>query len=230
MPVQGVMNKLKQGLWQSNGPNYERVDLEDGFEKEHPNKRSSRHAKPVALVLGFILAIFLFMSSGGHDSAKPIVSSKELLPPAYLRMVYPARYADANYCKNIISSAILNYPEPMLIGFAGKKEEEKADSSLDLAERVSRKTSILGIDKHLRNISTTRDEDLVVIADGLNTWFQLRPQTLLDRYFESNRNADERIRKELGVTADVLSIRQKIIFGAQRDCSPWNAEDPACAA
>jgi hypothetical protein len=153
-----------------------------------------------------------------------------LLPPAYLRMVYPARYADANYCKNILSSAILNYPEPMLIGFAGKKEEEKASSALDLAERVSRKTSILGIDKHLRNISTTRDEDLVVIADGLNTWFQLRPQTLLDRYFELNRNADERIRKELGVTADVLSIRQKIIFGAQRDCSPWNAEDPACAA
>lgn len=63
MPVQGVMNKLKQGLWQSNGPNYERVDLEDGFEKEHTNKRSSRHAKPVALILGFILVIFLFMSS-----------------------------------------------------------------------------------------------------------------------------------------------------------------------
>ncbi|KAH0086909.1 hypothetical protein KCU66_g18513, partial [Aureobasidium melanogenum] len=58
----------------------------------------------------------------------------------------------------------------------------------------------------------------------------LRPQTLLDRYFESNRNADERIRKELGVNADVLGIRQKIIFGAQRDCSPWNAEDPACTA
>jgi hypothetical protein len=248
MPAQGVMNKLKQGLWQGTGPNYERVDLEDGFEKEH-TKRSPRNAKVVALVLGSILAIFLFMSSvcdfasfstlhqptlttqGGHDSTKPTVSSKEtLLPPAYLRMVYPARYADANYCKNVLSTAILNYPEPMLIGFTGKPQEENAGSALDLAERVSRKTSILGIDKHLRNISTTRDEDLVVIADGLNTWFQLRPQTLLDRYFESNRNADERIRKEYGVTADVLSIRQKIIFGAQRDCSPWNAEDPACAA
>jgi hypothetical protein len=63
MPVQGVMNKLKQGLWQGNGPNYERVDLEDGFEKEHTNKRSSRHAKPVIVILGFLLAIFLFMSS-----------------------------------------------------------------------------------------------------------------------------------------------------------------------
>ena len=249
MPVQGVMNKLKQGLWQGDGPNYERVDLEDGFEKEH-TKRSSRHAKPVIVILGFLLAMFLFMSSvrafasfslfrqpslttqGGHGSAKSTVSTKvELLPPAYLRMVYPVRHADANYCKTILSSAILNYPEPMLIGFAGSKQkEEDADSTMDLAQRVSRKTSILGIDKHLRNISTTRDEDLVIIADGLNTWFQLRPQTLLDRYFESNRNADERIRKEFGVTADVLSIRQKIIFGAQRDCSPWNSEDPACAA
>ncbi|CAD0094341.1 unnamed protein product, partial [Aureobasidium mustum] len=218
------MNKLKQSLWQGSGPNYERVDLEDGFEKEHTtNKRqSSRHTKPVIIILGSLIAIFLFLSSGGHDSAKTTVSSEEdivatSLPPDDLSAV--------------LSTAILNYPEPMLIGFTGKKQEdENADSTLDLAQRISRKTSILGIDKHLRNISTTRDEDLVVIADGSNSWFQLRPQTLLDRYFESNRNADERIRKELGVNADVLGIRQRIIFGAQRDCSPWNAEDPACAA
>lgn len=144
-------------------------------------------------------------------------------------MVYPARQADANFCKIILSGAILNYPEPMLIGFEGKNKQENTDSTLDLAERISQKTSILGIDKHLRNISATRDEDLVVIADGLNTWFQLRPQTLLDRYFESNRNADARIRKELGIMADTLKIHQTIIFGAQRDCSPWNAEDPACS-
>ncbi|KAH0266479.1 hypothetical protein KCU91_g10719, partial [Aureobasidium melanogenum] len=233
--VQGIVNKLKQSLWQGSGPNYERVDLEDGFEKEHTTKtRSTRHVKPVIIILGSLLAIFVLLSSGGHGSARTIVSSKEaLLPPAYLRMLFPVRHSDANYCKTVLSTAILNYPEPILIGFAGKKDEKKdenADSTLDLAQRISRKTSILGIDKYLRNTSTTFDEDLVIIADGLNTWFQLRPQTLLDRYFESNRNADERIKKELGVNADVLGIRQKIIFGAQRDCSPWSAEDPACAA
>ncbi|TIA02635.1 hypothetical protein D6C82_02613 [Aureobasidium pullulans] len=229
MSSQGVMSKLKRSLWQGNGPDYERVDLEDGFEKEHTNKRSSRHAKPVIITLAFLLTIFLFLTSG-RKSTKPAVSLKETLPPAYLRMVYPARQADANFCKIILSGAILNYPEPMLIGFEGKNKHENTDSTLDLAERISQKTSILGIDKHLRNISATRDEDLVVIADGLNTWFQLRPQTLLDRYFESNRNADARIRKELGIMADTLKIHQTIIFGAQRDCSPWNAEDPACSA
>ncbi|THY76861.1 hypothetical protein D6C87_01217 [Aureobasidium pullulans] len=228
MSSQGVMSKLKRSLWQGNGPDYERVDLEDGFEKEHTNKRSSRHVKPVVITLAFLLTIFLFLTSG-RKSTKPAVSLKETLPPAYLRMVYPARQADANFCKIILSGAILNYPEPMLIGFEGKNQQENTDSTLDLAERISQKTSILGIDKHLRNISATRDEDLVVIADGLNTWFQLRPQTLLDRYFESNRNADARIRKELGIMADTLKIHQTIIFGAQRDCSPWNAEDPACS-
>ncbi|KAI5274288.1 hypothetical protein E4T47_02801 [Aureobasidium subglaciale] len=233
MSVQGVVSKLKQSLWQGSGPTYERVEnLEDGFEKEHiSSKRPSRLARPVIVTLGFLLAIFLFLSSRGHDSPKPAVSLKETLPPAYLRMVYPAKQADANFCKTILSSAILHYPEPMLIGFDGKKQQdENTDSTLDLAQRISRKTSILGIDKHLRNISATRDEDLVVIADGLNTWFQLRPQTLLDRYFESNRNADGRIRRELGLNADVLNIRQTIIFGAQRDCSPWDSEDPACSA
>lgn len=66
MSVQGVVNKLKQSLWQGSGPNYERVDhLEDGFEKEHTTnkRRSTRHAKPVIIILGSLLAIFLFLSS-----------------------------------------------------------------------------------------------------------------------------------------------------------------------
>lgn len=151
---------------------------------------------------------------------------KEVLPPAYLRVVLPVKEPDANFCKTLLSGAILNYPEPMLVGF----KHEDSGSSLDLAQRISRTTSIIGIDKHLRNISTARDEDLVVIADGLNTWFQLRPQTLLDRYFESNRRADGHIRKELGRTAEALKIRQTILFASQRDCSPWNPEDPACSA
>lgn len=63
MSSQGVMSKLKRSLWQGNGPDYERVDLEDGFEKEHTNKRSSRHFKPVVITLAFLLTIFLFLTS-----------------------------------------------------------------------------------------------------------------------------------------------------------------------
>lgn len=153
---------------------------------------------------------------------------KETLPPAYLRIVLPVRHADANYCKTVLTGAILNYPEPTLVGFEGLKQSDDS-SGLDLTQRINRKTHVLSIDKHLRNISTTRDDDLVVIADGLNTWFQLRPQTLLDRYFESNRRADGLIRKQLGRNADILSIRQTILFASQRGCSPWDSEDPTCS-
>jgi hypothetical protein len=146
-------------------------------------------------------------------------------------MVYPARHADVNLCKTILSAAILHYPEPMLIGFKGRLDHlESSHTNFDLTQRIALKTTVLGIDNHLRNISASRDDDLVIIADGLNTWFQLRPQTLVDRYFESIRNADESIKKEFGKNADILGIRQTIMFGSQRDCSPWSPDDPACSA
>lgn len=64
MSAQGVLDKVKRGWWQGNGPSYERVDrLEGGFEKEHRSKRSSRRAKPVIISLAFLLAIFLFLTS-----------------------------------------------------------------------------------------------------------------------------------------------------------------------
>jgi hypothetical protein len=61
-------------------------------------------------------------------------------------------------------------------------------------------------------------------------WLQLRPQTLIDRYFDSNRKANQRIRDELGDAASIYNITQKIIFGSQKRCWPWTENDPPCYA
>ena len=53
----------------------------------------------------------------------------------------------------------------------------------------------------------------------------------MDRYFEINRRADERIRKELGREAVTqYNLTQQIVFSAQKACSPWTSGDPACYA
>jgi len=65
---------------------------------------------------------------------------------------------------------------------------------------------------------------------SLSLQLQLRPQVLLDRFFAINREADKRIRSELGPIADTQNIRQQIIFGSQKSCSPWEAKDPPCYA
>lgn len=67
MSAQNVMSKLKRSLWQGSGPSYERVGrLEDGFEKEHSPRRSSRHTRPIVITLAFLVTIFLFLTSVCH--------------------------------------------------------------------------------------------------------------------------------------------------------------------
>lgn len=68
------------------------------------------------------------------------------------------------------------------------------------------------------------------MVDGYDIWLQLRPQTLLDRYFDINRRADARIQAELGPAARKHGIRQKIVFGCQKRCWPWADDDPPCYA
>jgi hypothetical protein len=64
------------------------------------------------------------------------------------------------------------------------------------------------------------------MIDGYDVWLQLRPQTLINRYFAINRRADARTRQRDGQTAP----RQEIIFGCQKRCWPWAESDPPCYA
>ncbi|KAH0362797.1 hypothetical protein KCU65_g7787, partial [Aureobasidium melanogenum] len=50
-------------------------------------------------------------------------------------------------------------------------------------------------------------------------------------YFDINRRADERVRKELGSSVvKAHNIHQQIVFSCQKRCWPWSKEDPACYA
>jgi hypothetical protein len=90
---------------------------------------------------------------------------------------------------------------------------------------------ISGVYSYLESLAPDQDDDLVMMADGYDVWFQLRPQTLLDRYFDINRRANIRIENEL--TKHVVKknkIQQKIVFSAQKKCWPWAADEAPCYA
>lgn len=64
------------------------------------------------------------------------------------------------------------------------------------------------------------EDDLVLLADGYDTWFQLRPDVLISRYYAMNHAANQRLRKRLGKkTVNKMNINQRVIFGASKACS-----------
>ena len=89
--------------------------------------------------------------------------------------------------------------------------------------------------KYLNGLDLEKDEDLVVVADAYDIWFQLGPQFLVSRYYEANRQANERISRRLcGHTScndeSLSHISQQIIFSTQKRCWPHHGDELACYA
>ncbi|KAK4496765.1 hypothetical protein PRZ48_012748 [Zasmidium cellare] len=184
--------------------------------------------KTFFLLLASWLLFYLYIRLPRTDNASDIVveniptqdietSSEAVLDPSNLHLLIPASKPDANFCKAVLSAGILGYPAPVIINQA-----EGSDSALY--------TKLTGINDYLKQLDHSHDEDLVLLVDGHDIWLQLRPQTLIDRYFGINVNANDRLSTQLKGAAEKNGIRQEIVFGAQKRCWPWTSTDAACYA
>ena len=107
-------------------------------------------------------------------------------------------------------------------------------------ESASHTAKIKGVYGVLSDRSKTKDDDMVLIVDGYDVWFQLPPQILLDRFHEVIEKENKAIRERYGmITEDrdkdgkgerVPRYEQKVILGADKLCWPNPREDPACFA
>lgn len=128
-----------------------------------------------------------------------------------------------NLCRTLLSGALLNYPLPILVNW-GLTGDATNEYKLHLAK-------IEGILSYLRGLPPRNDGDLVFIADGYDVWFQLRPDILISRYYEVNEQLLKRARSGLDPNSYAYqSIKQTVIFGADKKCWPQTPDYPACWA
>jgi hypothetical protein len=141
-----------------------------------------------------------------------------------LHLLIPATSTNDDLCKLMLSAQILGYPTPVLINYG---EHEEADAYVQHLAKVQ------GILRYLESIepSIEWDEDLVLIVDGYDIWFQLRPDVLLERYYAINAAADARAVDTYG--AELVAqhdIRQTVVFGPDKLCWPVDFSRTACWA
>lgn len=105
---------------------------------------------------------------------------------------------------------MLNYPPPTIINLY-QNIKEKAD------REKARLKSILS---YLKNGKLVHDEDLLLIVDGQDTWFQLPSEVMIRQYENVLDDANQRIGDKYGG-----KFSQTIVFGAQKTCV---GEDVAC--
>ncbi|KAL3296506.1 hypothetical protein RB213_006960 [Colletotrichum asianum] len=119
------------------------------------------------------------------------------------------------------------YPMPTLLNWNG--EFNRPDWHF-AGSHIAKLESLLAIIEALyEEDDGVNENDLVLLVDGYDIWFQLPPSVLIDRFHRLNRDADARVKKQwegYGFKVDfpIQPPKQNIIVTTAKDCQPdWES-------
>lgn len=125
---------------------------------------------------------------------------------------------------------ITGYPPPTLIGYGHDKP-----GATDYEHKVARATRIRDYLTKGRNV---KDDDLVLLVDAEDTYFQLPPHVLVKRFQDILRTNNRKLRQKYGlVEAEVMpggtrqmvqKYSQRVVFSASKECYRDLKNDPGC--
>ena len=140
-------------------------------------------------------------------------------------ILLPATQKDIKLCKTIFSASVLDYPPPVVVAWGETIDPEKQEGLWGGGTHLLKISKVL---EWLQNLPPERDNDLVMMMDAFDIWFQLRKDVLIKRYHRINAEANARIRRRMGRAAAVEGIEQTIVFASGKRCFPNEVHTVAC--
>ncbi|KID73722.1 Aminoglycoside phosphotransferase, partial [Metarhizium brunneum ARSEF 3297] len=145
-----------------------------------------------------------------------------------LRIFMPTDSPHINLCKSVMSAVALGYPAPILLNWGGEFNRPEWHLA---GSHIAKLESLLSVIENMLSLAEGEDgdvhqDDLAVLVDAHDIWFQLPPSVLIQRYHQLNREADERVRQQWddaqGFAADfpIQPPKQSILVTAAKDCHP----------
>ena len=90
---------------------------------------------------------------------------------------------------------------------------------------------------YLQDAKHVKEDDIVLIVDGYDVWFQLPSDVMIRQYQNIVMDANERLRERYGLTRPSSAgeparplYNQTVIWGAEKVCSPEQQDEPACVS
>lgn len=128
---------------------------------------------------------------------------------------------------------ILDYPPATLLDYSAEEDDDG-----NVPDEGIRKINTLH--EYLSNSKQLEDDDLVLVVDGSDMWFQLPPEIIIRRFHHILKENNEKLRRKYGLAVvrdnatDVKGhVMQKyshrILFGADKTCWPnTTLSKPSC--
>ncbi|KAI6779963.1 uncharacterized protein J7T54_000263 [Emericellopsis cladophorae] len=172
-----------------------------------------------------------------HERLPLLPVAKEDLQKVHVLLPAPSR--DVSTCKTLLSATVMGYPIPHILGHGEGEHDE----------------TLIGGGRHLSKIEKTLEwlssqppehaSDTVVVVDAYGAfnhhpsnptahatgeaWFQLPLDVLLKRYRGILESSNRRLAERMGVAFEKEhDIRQRVVFGADKMCTPADPASVAC--
>ncbi|KAH7007072.1 hypothetical protein EDB80DRAFT_718183 [Ilyonectria destructans] len=138
-----------------------------------------------------------------------------------LVVIVSATDPSPDICKFILTAIALGYPRPIIVNWGlDYHSVSKWKNGKGLIKTV-------GIVKYLDAAlhpnahpdEKLDEDDLVLMSDGSDVWFQLPPDILLARFHRSNARANARLREQWHGNSP-MPMRQTIVTACQKTCYP----------
>ncbi|KAG8531343.1 uncharacterized protein KY384_002972 [Bacidia gigantensis] len=132
-------------------------------------------------------------------------------------LLLPASSGNKNLCRLLLSSIINDYPVPVLVNWDATETEDVFD------QHIAKVQTTLD---YLRQFPPERENELVLVVDAFDVWFQLPPEVLLRRYFDMVKMGNERNEVTYGKeTAREHGLKQTVFFGNDKACWPTEEDE-----
>lgn len=137
-----------------------------------------------------------------------------------------------------MSAMAMGYPMPVIINWGVHMNSYFPQYIRKQGNVGSHQLKVTGALSYLDEISHSSTpekdrldkDDLVLMVDAYDMWFQTPPEVLVRRYHEANRLADERNRKLWPGEKEDMPMKQTIVVSSQKKCFPMpgSAYDLKC--
>jgi hypothetical protein len=183
------------------------------------NLSKTRRYIALGSVAGLILLLLAYTSlSTSHPQIQPSEIPERNTQTLHLAIPIPDLGPEV--CKAVLSAEVLHYSTPTFIRW----DADDQDPQVKIQRRMT------AVRDYLNRLLKNHGNDTVILADSASTWFQLRPEVLLKRYYDINRQGNERLAASIGSERLLEEpIEQTVVFSASSECGAASADAIECS-
>lgn len=160
------------------------------------------------------------------DTSDDVDVNKPVDSPA-LHVLVPIHSRRITKCQTVTSAMLSKYPPVTFI--KSRSSETESHSSEEDDSRSPDREWIEGVLSFLSNSTRVHDDDLVLVNSGGSLFFQLARNILVDRFYETLREHNKRLRWLYGTKGKSgQKFTQRVLFAATKDCALNITHDPLC--